>query len=467
MEFGLVAAFGMIYTMLAYLKTKDKKDIILFAGCISWTLMAHFYVTILCLVVCLCFGIIFIIPICRKKLLLRYIAGGLAGVLLACIPYIWGFLTGYEFERSIAWAFGVVQTTAASEQDEAEETLSEEREQTSISTTVKNIFRDEAQYLSMNYVTRRRIARGLMFMDVLLAVYAVAGICFSKKKTRYMGYLFWAMLWEVSAILACTYYLNLPTIIEVKRMATFLSFLTIPLFCLPFEAAFQSLRICKVKEQYLEPVFAAAATIGLCGFFTVGEIKQERYYSITIAEGDMRTALDLCENYKDNTWTIISPTNDLSVVRYDGFHHEIVDLIKDLDGGEDHIYIPTPEIYVVTEEKPISFANDRREIDRSDVTATQNVKTISGQAALRDVDWTNQEDGLHGADAPYYFQREVVMSKLYYWIKAIQQIYPKHVAIFYEDEQVTVYKITQDPYFTLNLSVDYKTLAEKDAEVGK
>ena len=35
---------------------------------------------------------------------------------------------------------------------------------------------------------------------------------------------------------------------------------------------------------------------------------------------------------------------------------------------------------------------------------------------------------------------------------------------YYSDETVTVFKISQDPYFTLNLSVDYKKLAEE--EVG-
>ena len=46
----------------------------------------------------------------------------------------------------------------------------------------------------------------------------------------------------------------------------------------------------------------------------------------------------------------------------------------------------------------------------------------------------------------------------------VKQIYPNHVWEYYSDETVTVFKISQDPYFTLNLSVDYKKLAEE--EVG-
>ena len=197
---------------------------------------------------------------------------------------------------------------------------------------------------------------------------------------------------------------------------------------------------------------------------SAGRIKEERYYSITISEADMRVSLDLCENHEKYTWTVISPTNDLSVIRYDGYHYEIVDLLKDLDRGKKSIYIPTPDIYVVTERHPISFANDRREIDRSDIDAPDKVKAISPEMALQDIDWTEDSSGLHGADAPYYYQRDVVMSKLHYWMEAVKQIYPNHVWEYYSDETVTVFKISQDPYFTLNLSVDYKKLAEE--EVG-
>ena len=62
---------------------------------------------------------------------------------------------------------------------------------------------------------------------------------------------FWSVLWEAGAVLACTYYLGLPAIIEVKRMATFLTFLTVPLLCLPFEILRQLLKLLHVKEDCL------------------------------------------------------------------------------------------------------------------------------------------------------------------------------------------------------------------------
>lgn len=472
MEFGLVAAFGMIYAMQAYIKKKQKGDLILFSACITWTLMAHFYITILCLVICVCFGLVYLIPILRKKILLRFVAGGIAGVVLACIPYVWGYANGYEFERSIEWALGITKTTAQSESQDAGEAQTDQTQsynwrEMDVLTLAENLLKDEAKYLAYNYVNDSDTARALMAADAVLAVYALLGLIFSKRRMKYLGYLFWAVLWEVCAILTCTYYLNLPVLIEVKRMATFLSFLTIPLLCLPLEILFGILGLCRVKEKYLEMSFAVLITGGIWAMASAGRIKDERYFNITISEADMRVCLDLCENHKKNTWTVISPTNDLSVIRYTGYHYEITDFLKELDQGKKSIYIPTPDIYVVTERHPISFSDDRREIDRSDIDVPDHVKEISAELALRDVEWSRDTTGLHGADAPYYFQRDVIMSKLHYWMEAVKQIYPNHVSEYYSDETVTVYKIIQDPYFTLNLSVDYKKLAEESTGGAK
>ncbi|BDF04974.1 pilus assembly protein [[Clostridium] hylemonae] len=471
MEFGLVAAFGMVYALFSYIREKDRKDLILFAACIAWTLMAHFYITILCLIICLCFGLLFAVPILKKKLLLCLAAGGLAGVILACAPYAYGLLNGYKFERSIAWALGIVDTTAVSESGDAPADKKKEgvtaediRNQKNAAGLVKELLDAETGYLTANYGTDKKTVRGLMALDAALAAYALFGIILSRRaKLKYLGYLFWAVLWQVCAFLSCTYYLNLPTVIEVKRMATFLTFFTIPLLCLPFEAVFCVLRKAGVKERHAEFLLAFIVLGSVAGLINSGRIKKERYFNITISEGDMRVCLKLCEEHKDNTWTVLSPTNDLSVIRYNGFHYEIVDLLKEIDRGKKRIYIPTPDIYVVTEHHPISFLDDRREIDRSDAASPKNTGEISGVLALQDVDWDVSEDALHGADAPYYFQRNIVMSKLHFWMETIRQIYPNHVSEYYSDEQVTVYKIEQDAYFTLNLSVDYKQLAKESA----
>ncbi len=460
MEFGLVAAFGLLSALIEYIKSKEKADLILFSLCITWTLMAHFYVTIFCAVICVCFGVVYLYILFKKKVLIQLVLGGITGIILACVPYAMGYALGYSFERSIGWALGISSTTSETDAEKEEEETPKEQEIPENA----SVFEKEMVYLTKNFVREKEAAKVLLIANKVFLMYGLLGILFAKRKEVFMRYLFLAVLWEAGAILACTYYLNTITLIEVKRMATFLTFLTIPVFCMPFDMLYRFLKCLKCRRNRIQWILAALTVGEIVVLFLTGNKKEKKdlYYEIIATEADVKTCLELLENGKKHTWTVISPTNDLSIIRYDGYHYEITDLVRELDGGEEEIYIPTEEIYVISEKKAISFLSAKRKIDRSDVAADKYVKKISAELALSDVDWELEQDEIHSLDAPYYFQRETLMSKLHYWIWAVSLIYPNHVSVFYEDEQVCVYKIEQDPYFMLNLSVDYKILANEE-----
>lgn len=462
MEFGLVAAFGMLYSLIQYIQKKEKKDLLLFSLCITWSLMAHFYITILCAVMCVCFGATYLYRLFKKRMVLPLVAAGSIGVFLACVPYALGYVCGYQFERSIEWALGMTSTTAktaAAEGGEAEKT-----EDTKAALETASIFEKEAVYLAENFVNQKKTAKILILANKILLLYALLGIIFANNKDKFKRDVFFAVLWEAGAFMACTYYLNLMTLIEVKRMATFLMFLSIPIFCMPFDILLCILKHLKMRVAYVQWIFVLllAGEMAYLIFSGAGKKKENLFFEIIATEADVKTCLELVEHEKRENWTVISPTNDLSIIRYDGYHYEITDLIKKLEEGKGDIYIPTREIYVVSEKKPISFQNAKRAIDRSDIVAKDNVKELNGQLALKKISWDYGVDSIHSLDAPYYFQRDILMSKLYYWIETVGQIYPGHVSIYYEDEQVCIYKIEQDPYFTINLFVDYKVLAKKE-----
>jgi len=481
MEFGLISAFGMVYFMFAYIRERKKIQITMFGLCITWSLMAHFYITILCAFICLCFGLIYGVYLYKKKMILSFVVAGLAGIILAVLPYGVGYVQGRNFERSIEWALGMAGSTQKGDNEEEEEEsyenltpeelqekLEEERLEKEliddirepVSEEIREVFASFEVYLTENFVVNRNVSAAFLYAHMGMLVVSILLLIFRKEKEIPARWLFFTVFWMVGAVLACAYYLNIMTLIEVKRMATFLMFFTIPMFAFPFEL------LCSfLKKKSIGAVLSLITILaGIVAIFVTDNQKKERYYDITISEGDMLTCLDLVEHKKDFTWTVISPTNDLSVVRYDGYHYEIVDLFKEIDGGADSVYIPTPEIYVVLEQKPISFQTSKRKIDRSDVTSPKYVKPISPENALADIDFNMQIDEMHGADAPYYYQREIVMSKLYYWMEAMKDAYASHVTGYYEDDQVIVYKIEQDPYFLLNLALDYKTMARIDAE---
>ncbi len=476
MEYGLVAVFGMVYAMFSFLKTKDKRDMVLFGLCITWSLMAHFYTTILCAVLCVCFGLVYAWYLFRKKLLLSFIIAGMVGVLLAVVPYGVGYVQGYPFERSIAWALGMAGTNQDNDIKEnlSEEELQEEAEKEllrkeliddidePLQEEIRERFATLEVYLTENYAINRSVSAAFIYAHIAMLIFALYLRFIRKQKGAAYKWLFFTVFWVVGAIMACAYYLNILVLIEVKRMATFLMFFTIPMFGFGMELLGRLAK--KILKRRVTGLLALVIIAELMLITHTDSVRKERFYEITISEGDMLVSLDLVENKENFTWTMVSPTNDLTVVRYDGYHYEIVDLIDKLDEGAEEIYIPTPEIYVVVEHKPNSYADSKRKIDRSDVTKKGNVKEISADLALTDVDFDTVFDELHGADAPYYYQRDIVMSKMYYWMEAMKDVYASHVSEYYRDEQLVVYKIEQDPYFLLNLSVDYKSILEGDGD---
>lgn len=66
-------------------------------------------------------------------------------------------------------------------------------------------------------------------------------------------------------------------------------------------------------------------------------------------------------------------------------------------------------------------------------------------------------DTVNNARIYAYPWRGVVMSKLYYWIEKVKAVYPNEVSVFYQDGTVTVYHISQDEYFPLELMLDYQS----------
>lgn len=475
MEYGLVAAFGMVYAMFAYVHSKDRRQLVLFSICITWSLMAHFYVTILCAVLCVCFGLVYGIVLLKKKILMSFVIGGLAGIILAVIPYGVGYMQGYPFERSIEWALGMTGTNQDNdikdESELSEEDIREEAEmellrkeliddiKEPLSEEIRERFATLEVYLTKNYAMNRTVSAAFIYAHIGMLAFSLYLIFFRKMTELGRRWLFFTLFWLIGAVMACAYYLNIPALIEVKRMATFLMFFTIPMFGFVLEVLAEVMR--RLKVSGISRVAIVLVLAEIIAIVATDSLRKERYYEITISEGDMLVSLDLVENKEDFTWTMISPTNDLTVVRYDGYHYEILDLLDELDEGAESIYIPTPEIYVVVEHKPTSYQESKRKIDRSDILTPFHSKDISPKLALWDVDFDTVVDELHGADAPYYFQRDVVMSKMYYWMEAIKDVYASHVSEYYRDEQLVVYKIEQDPYFLLNLAVDYKSIAEK------
>ena len=52
--------------------------------------------------------------------------------------------------------------------------------------------------------------------------------------------------------------------------------------------------------------------------------------------------------------------------------------------------------------------------------------------------------------------RWILMSRLYYWAKEFERLYPTNVSVYCETEDFVCYKIKQNPYRLFNFAIDYR-----------
>ena len=255
----------------------------------------------------------------------------------------------------------------------------------------------------------------------------------------------------------CSYFTDLPTLMYPLRAAVFESMLCIPLLAMPVQAVCDIAGLLFADRKKPDAILSAAAfaLVGVVCVIAPELLKstKELYYNFAIDDADMRTCVQLLDSGDDFNWTVISPTNDLSAIRYNGYHYEIADLLTAIEDGEEEIYIPTRDIYVVVEKKIVNFnyIDNRYVDDRNLLDYTVDINPESARLSLDELG----RDEWSTSDRIYYEGREVVMSKLYYWMEKIKEVYPAETEVYYEDETCCVYHLSQDPYFLLNLAVDY------------
>ena len=500
MEFGLISCFTMVYAMLTYMETHDKRDVFLFGAAIAWSLLAHFYVTILCAFIVLAFGIVYIIPILKNKLFRYYFLAGVLAIVVSAVPYIAGYAMGYEFERSIGWALSITEESSG-EADEAEASVEEADAEESDDTT-DTVDKEAAErYMATAfYVATRDMSPGdklkyalanpgefyssvvvdltcyyfrqpayvtINFLLTAFALlYGLIGAIVSKGRGRYLSYLFFAIAWLICIFVELMFFWDMTVLVHPRRMAVFAMFFNAPLLIVVPDALAALLKRLKISGTAVSTVYLCALAALVVYLALNNMIRRDRYYSVIMNDADAELSMELVSGEEDFTWTVISPTNDMSMIRYNGYHYEITDLLRSIQYNPDAaITIPTKYIYVVSEKTVLDWTNsgtieDVYAADRNGLDYSVGHIPVSKEDARKDIDWTAQDE-IHVEDYPYYYFRPTLMSRFYYWMEEVKEVYGDHIEVYYEDDDVIIYKITQDPYFLLNLNLDYSEQYEQ------
>lgn len=462
MEMGLIPYCTIFYGLQRYVESHDRRDMLIFILSVGWCIHIHFYSAILAVFSCVAFGIAFLIPMLKRKVLHRILIGGIIGALLGALPFGIGLALGYPFHGSMNWALSVIQESEENESvDSIQENLEtesiEETEALQIGPTITEIL--NAAFWTVNSKTARAL---LLILDAIMLLWGTLGaIVVKQNRLRYLMFIFWGLAWLIGLGIST----GVITLIQRFRFATFFSFLTVPLFVIPAQLIYNLVRVVRIRPKIAE---AGLVAVSLAFFFFMvrdGYIKNDQHGpGGIISEGDIKACYRLMEDYPKQTWTVVSTTYDLALVRYYGFHYEIIDVLKKLDTGngslhlplvDDRIYVPTKDIFIVVETEidlyDTAIYHSDGETDPS--TAIDRGKPTP-ELALTNLPETSL---LNNSSIYAYPWRSVVMSKLYYWMEKVKEAYPNEVAVFYQDDTVTVYHIRQDEYFPMDLMLDYQS----------
>lgn len=468
MEYGLAAIFLLLFGLVSYVKHHRKSDLLLVAGSIAITLSCHFYVTIYAAFLCLIFGIVYLVPMIRRKALLPILLAGVLGIGLAIVPFGVGKLLGYPFEQSMDWAMRVISESVEDEQNsisEEENSLEATNQDNELVSNTQNNTNEDIslQQDTIKKSWKERFEDGIhwvftkamrfwvvLSVVILIAIIGIIFLFYKEKRERGYLYLTISIWWCISFLLSITYFLGVPNVIEVKRAVTFFSYTSIVIYAMPFELIYLLLTDRRKWDEAANLVLGASGALLILYFVQTGQVREQPIYWEFQTDGAMKTCLNLIEEKEDKSWTVVSTVNERSTILNDGYHYELLDFVEALDAyTEDSvIQIPTRYVYFIIEKHPLIYQSHKVGDELKKNNPRVNVAGIDRE--LKETKYQQNRSEL------YLNERLSIMSKAYYWARTYKEYFPQEMRVYYEDEDVVVYEIKQDEYALNNFSIDYK-----------
>jgi hypothetical protein len=445
-EYAMIMLMPMVIFLFSYLKDKRISNLVFFGMCFSMTISIHFYITIIALVLCLSIGIVYFYRILKNKLLMKIILCGILSTMVAIAPLAVGYAKVNKMEQSMEWAVSVIQGKEYGSPDEIEE--------------IKHSFNWNSFLVDAKAEITKFVVLDIRVMYIFLALlalsilYSTLFIVLRKTKEENLYQLSFAIYGLLLIFLIICRILNLPTVMEPKRVAIFFAYFSPIFMAMPLEALYGVAGKGKIKNICSAITFITIPVFILL-IIKFGFLRPLPPFYYFQTKGAMLVDCDIMRKYNEHNWTIVSPVNDTSVIQNNGYHYELSDFIlKQENWNEDkEIQIPTKYVFIYIEKRPIVlygfiFYKDDKEIVNRDM--------ITYEDAEKALDKNNEDN------ANYKVYRNILMSKAYYWAEEYKKYFPKEMSVYYEDNELVVYRIVQNVYALNNFSINYGANEKSD-----
>lgn len=460
-EFGILFILPAIYFAIAFLEGKEPSPVgkgsgflkrigkekgglslILFSVGISMTLSCHFYDTIVAALFCAGIAVGFCFRCFRWKYLKRIVAAGVLGLFLALFPMGVAYATGIPLQGSLYWGMSVMTSNDAADEGDALQT--EESDDGRDTHNTADRLRGKWICILDNlqcYVAANNAAVARFFVQSTGALFLLGFLWIVFGRKEYGGILlstgvFMALLFIVQA----SKDLGIPQLLDEFRCPVYIGYGLAVVWSLCVDAAlflvFQKKRA--IHAGSVAVVAAVCVTVTLTGIRELPKVEAMETNEAVICLTNI-----IHENGNDKTWTICSANDELQMARDYGYHYETIEFLRKIERATDSsvVTIPTDCVYFFIEKEPL--------IQSGSIGLQKSGRIISEEGAKQPLP--------EGGGISVYSEeaRWIVMSRMYYWAKEFQKLYPNEMEVYYETDGFICYRVQQNEYSLYNFAIDY------------
>ncbi|MBD5464959.1 MAG: glycosyltransferase family 39 protein [Lachnospiraceae bacterium] len=468
-EMGMLFLFPCLYYFGRFLKREKWKDGIYFAMSAAIVLSMHFYTVIFAVLLCASLCIPFIKRVRRFSMIKKGIASVGLIALISITPFVVGLASGKYWQGSMNWAMEVIgigsqQTDTGIQNGDDGRQESKKQDASAKKPSVIGKIKNKTVAVFKLQVEAMNSYWGYVFLICMgLFVLYYATLVYLKKVTwkerMYAG--IWVFL-VLCVIMHSYWILGIPKLMKEERMDMFIGYIAPLMLALPVEIL---CRILPNKVRILGTL-GSYATAALLFFVTyyLGYLPVQSYFYLEPSLA-AKACVKANEELPRGTWTVVSPVEELALVRNRGYHYELWEFISNMEIYKEDMYleIPTQYVFFVLEKQPLIY-NEVRYSNLEYENAAINKEDANAI-------YTREMLGISETGMMKFYNilenRRILEAKLACWMEEYSKAFPDQVEVYMEDEECVVYKFEQNPYMMNNFAIDYGCNASSDLEYYK
>ena len=514
-EFGFYNIFLCAGYLISYVKTvKQKKkmewnyDLFIFMMAIAASIAIHFYITMMAALVCI--PVVICMPrrvFCKAHFIPLFCAA-VCSVVIAATPMVTAFMMGTPLQGSLVWALkffnvnldrvevapldgepgdtegiiildnGTIVSTVDNGQGDSEQqsepkvsilVVAQEKAyeiMNRIFSRLRSIVMPTINgYALIHRETRGRLVLYLSAICVAAALlYKLIAMMF-KRLRRHVNFLDGYAIIAVTIFMYVMFYVvpdGIPRLMESHRLTAVEQIMMCSLFFVPVD-----LILYGISKKLRFVTFLLTAACFVCAVF--GVIATDHYHgymllSLTQYNGASNALHQIIRDLPAQSYTILSPTDELSKVSEYSYHEEIQDLMAAQTSGIREHYLPTKYVFVFFEKETMSYAqyhlvsgpewlavNDKYNEYFGVSFSSYGDDYISITTEDRYADLVIPPGTTLWDQYKNINYRVIWEARLKVWIEKFKKTYPDAINVYYEDDHFICYCITQTPQCTFNM----------------